>query len=86
MILSQNPDLLDSLLFLNNLFVSLGKGGHLPAFLAVWMPHLIIGSIGYLLFHIRSQNRDLPKLSPSYWLKQSWQHLQQLKARRLAAA
>ena len=74
------------LLFLNNLFVSLGKGGHLPAFLAVWMPHLIIGSIGYLLFHIRSQNRDLPKLSPAYWLKQTWQRLQQLKARRLATA
>ena len=70
------------LLFLNNFFLNLGKGGHLPAFIAVWMPHLIIGSIGYVLFQMRSQNRDLPKLSASYWLKQAWQYALQLKARR----
>lgn len=69
------------LLFLNNFFLNLGKGGHLPAFIAVWMPHLIIGSIGYVLFQIRSQNRDLPKLSPRYWLKQAWQYASHFKTR-----
>lgn len=74
------------LLFLNNLFLSLGKGGHLPAFLAVWMPHLIIGSIGCLLFHIRSQNRDLPKLSPLFWLKQLMDMIKHRRAQSIATA
>ena len=53
------------LVFLNQLFVSLGKGMKISAWLAVWMPHLIVGSIGLILFAFRSRNRDLPSLS---WL------------------
>lgn len=49
-------------MFVNNLFLNLGKGGHLPPWLTVWMPHLIFGSLGWVLFHFRSQNRDLPSL------------------------
>lgn len=53
------------LVFLNQLFVSLGKGMKISAWLTVWMPHLIVGSIGLILFAFRSRNRDLPSLS---WL------------------
>ena len=53
------------LVFLNQLFLSLGKGMKMPASLAVWMPHLIVGAIGLTLFTFRSRNRDLPSLS---WL------------------
>ncbi|WP_395738179.1 LptF/LptG family permease [Prosthecobacter sp.] len=47
-------------MFMNNLFLNLGKGGHLPPWLTVWMPHLIFGALGLFLFYFRSQNRDLP--------------------------
>jgi lipopolysaccharide export LptBFGC system permease protein LptF len=53
------------LVFLNQLFVSLGKGMKVSAWLTVWMPHLIIGAIGLTLLVFRSRNRDLPSLS---WL------------------
>lgn len=49
-------------MFVNNLFLNLGKGGHLPPWLTVWMPHLIFGTLGYVLFRFRSENRDLPRL------------------------
>jgi LPS export ABC transporter permease LptG len=48
-------------MFVNNLFLNLGKGGHLPSWLTVWMPHLLFGALGLVLFHYRSQNRDLPR-------------------------
>jgi len=47
-------------MFVNNLFLNLGKGGHLPPWFTVWMPHLLFGSLGLVLFYYRSQNRDLP--------------------------
>lgn len=50
-----------TLLFIDHLFLNLGKSRHLPSFLAVWMPHLILGGVGMYLFTLRSQNRDLPK-------------------------
>lgn len=49
-------------MFVNNLFLNLGKGGHLPPWLTVWMPHLLFGTLGWVLFSFRSNNRDLPKL------------------------
>ena len=49
-------------MFVNNLFLNLGKGGHLPGWFTVWMPHLIFGSLGLILFYYRSNNRDLPTL------------------------
>ncbi len=47
-------------MFMNNLFLNLGKGGHVPPWLTVWLPHLLFGTLGIILFHYRSQNRDLP--------------------------
>ncbi|MCE9518539.1 MAG: LptF/LptG family permease [Verrucomicrobia bacterium] len=50
-----------TLLFIDHLFLNLGKSRHMPAFLSVWMPHLILGGVGLYLYQLRSQNRDLPK-------------------------
>lgn len=47
-------------MFMNNLCLNLGKGGHLPTWLTVWLPHLLFGTLGFALFHYRSQNRDMP--------------------------
>lgn len=63
------------LMFLNNFFLNMGKGGHMPSWLAVWMPHLIIGTIAYLLFDMRSNNRDFPKFQPLRWVQQGVQAL-----------
>lgn len=52
-----------TLLFIDHLFLNLGKGRHMPSFLAVWMPHVILGSVGAYLYQLRAQNRELPKLS-----------------------
>ncbi len=52
-----------ALLFLNNLCLNLGKGGHLPSWLSPWVPHLLFCSLGLVLLHFRSQNKDLPRLS-----------------------
>lgn len=56
-------------LFLNNLCLNLAKGGHLSATLAAWLPHLVFGSLGLFLLNLRSQNRDLPRLSLGFLFK-----------------
>lgn len=48
------------LVFMDRFCLNLGKGGHLPPWLTVWLPHLLFGSLGVILFRYRSQNRDLP--------------------------
>jgi len=50
------------LLFIDHLFLNLGKGRHLPPWLAVWLPHLILGTFGLYMFSLRSRNKDFPKL------------------------
>jgi LPS export ABC transporter permease LptG len=56
-------------LFLNNLCLNLAKGGHLPAATAAWIPHAVFASLGLFLLHLRSQNRDLPRLSLDFLFK-----------------
>lgn len=51
------------MIFLDNMFLNLGKANHIPAVFAVWIPHVLLGSVGVYLFYMRSQNRELPKLS-----------------------
>ncbi|WP_395742031.1 LptF/LptG family permease [Prosthecobacter sp.] len=60
-------------MFMNNLFLNLGKGGHLPPWLTVWMPHLLFGTLGAVLFHYRSQNRDLPTFTLRLFKKKAAQ-------------
>lgn len=55
------------LVYFNQMFLSLGKGMKLAAPVTVWMPHVIIGAIGLVLFSYRARNRDLPSFS---WLTQ----------------
>lgn len=57
------------ILFLNNLCLNLGKGGHVPPWLSPWIPHLLFGSLGVVLLHYRSQNKDLPKISLKFLSK-----------------
>lgn len=60
-----------AILFLNNLCLNLGKGGHVPSWFSPWIPHLVFGLLGLVLLHYRSQNKDLPKLSLNWFSKGS---------------
>lgn len=51
------------LIFIDSFFLNLGKGGHMAPWLTVWMPHLILGTVGAVLFYFRSQGRDFPKIT-----------------------
>lgn len=51
------------MLFFDNMFLNLGKNQYLPPLIAVWTPHLLLSGVGVLLFLMRSQNREMPKLS-----------------------
>lgn len=77
-----------ALMFVNEFFMGLGKGNHIAPWLAAWTPHLIIGTIGIILFRARALNQDLPKLSPIAWWKQfrTWQQRRQGPAPRPARA
>lgn len=50
------------LLFLDNMFLNLGKGQHIPPSLSVWIPHILLGSLGVYLFIMRSKNKEVPSL------------------------
>jgi lipopolysaccharide export system permease protein len=51
------------LLFLPEFFASLGKGGHMSARLAVWMPHIVFLVCGGLIFYMKSLNKEIPRFS-----------------------
>jgi LPS export ABC transporter permease LptG len=51
------------LMFLDNLFLNLGRSYRMPAIISVWMPHLFLGMLGLYLFNLRSQNRELPRIA-----------------------
>ena len=51
------------LIFIDSFFLNLGKGAHMAPYLAVWMPHILLGCVGGVLFYFRSQGRDFPKLT-----------------------
>ncbi|HEY8900347.1 MAG TPA: LptF/LptG family permease [Chthoniobacterales bacterium] len=52
------------LVFANNLFIALGKGGRIPSDIAAWAPFGVFFVIGLILLWMRSTNRDIaiPKL------------------------
>jgi lipopolysaccharide export system permease protein len=47
-----------SMNFLNHLFLALGEGYRIPAWLAAWTPNLVFALIGLYLLYLRSTNRD----------------------------
>jgi len=72
-----------ALMFVNEFFMSMGKGGHMAPWLAAWMPNLIFGSVGFILFYAKVQNKELPKFAPKQWwltLHSWWQSRQTQRA------
>ncbi len=51
------------LIFIDNFFLNLGKGNHVAPWFTVWVPHIVLASIGGILFFFRSQNKDFPKVT-----------------------
>ncbi len=51
-----------AMIMLRFLFLALGKGGHLTALQAAWLPNAFFMTIGLVLLYFRSANRDLPTL------------------------
>lgn len=50
------------LIFSSSLFLALGKGDRIPAWLAAWGPVLIFTGIGVHLLWLRASGRELPRL------------------------
>ncbi len=51
------------MMFLENMFRSLAKSGRMPPWLAMWMPLLILGSLGLWCLHCKSYNRPIFRVS-----------------------
>lgn len=51
-----------AMIFLNSLFLALGKGGRIDPVVSAWAPVAAFALIGLYLLHMRSQNRELPRL------------------------
>ena len=50
--------LIFSMNFLNHLFLALGEGYRIPAWLAAWTPNLLFALIGLYLLYLRATNRE----------------------------
>ncbi len=44
--------------FMNHLFLALGEGYRIPAWVAAWTPNLVFAAIGLYLLYLRSSNRE----------------------------
>lgn len=53
-----------SMNFLTHLFLALGEGARVPAWLAAWTPNAIFAAVGLTLLYFRSTNREPPRLFP----------------------
>ena len=51
-----------SAMFVDQLFLAMGKGSRLSPGIAVWTPRVLFGGMGLFLLWLRSTNRELPKL------------------------
>jgi LPS export ABC transporter permease LptG len=49
-----------SMNFLVHLFLALGEGDRVPAWIAAWTPNLLFAAIGLYLFYLRASNREAP--------------------------
>src|SRR5438105_2521540 len=49
-----------SMNFLVHLFLALGEGDRVPAWIAAWAPNLLFAAIGLYLFYLRAFNREPP--------------------------
>ena len=53
-----------SMQFLTHLFLALGEGDRIPAWVAAWTPNILFAAVGLLLLYVRSTNRELRDLNP----------------------
>jgi lipopolysaccharide export system permease protein len=53
-----------AMIFLDKLFLALGKGDRIPAQIAAWGPNMIFAIVGFFLLYMRSTNRDMSDLNP----------------------
>jgi len=49
-----------SMNFLVHLFLALGEGDRVPAWIAAWAPNLLFAAIGLYLLYLRASNREAP--------------------------
>ena len=49
-----------SMNFLVHLFLALGEGDRVPAWIAAWAPNIVFAAIGLYLLYLRASNRDAP--------------------------
>ena len=47
-----------SMNFLTHLFLALGEGHRIPAWMAAWTPNILFGAIGLYLLYLRATNRE----------------------------
>ncbi len=46
--------------FLVHLFLALGEGARVPAWIAAWTPNILFMAIGLYLLYLRASNREPP--------------------------
>jgi len=56
-----------TLIFVDKVFIALGKGNHVHPVIAAWMPLIIYLLVGCWLVWVRSTNRDLSKIKIPGW-------------------
>ena len=44
-----------------HLFLALGEGAHIPAWIAAWMPNIAFMVVGLYLLYLRASNREMPR-------------------------
>ena len=68
------------MMFVNEFFLNMGKGHHMAPWLAAFMPNVIFGVVGIIVFVQKAQNKDLPKFAPQAWLRalKTWWSQRQL--------
>src|SRR3984893_3161348 len=49
-----------SMNFLTHLFLALGEGDRVPAWIAAWTPNIVFAAIGLYLLYLRASNREPP--------------------------
>ncbi len=57
------------ILFLDKLFLALGKHGSIPPLFAAWGTDIIFGAVGLILLYIRAGNREVTKLHPKQFMQ-----------------
>ena len=53
-----------SLTFLTHLFLALGEGDRIAAWIAAWAPNILFAAFGLILLYLRATNRDVRSLNP----------------------